>query len=73
MVTTKNILVQFGKNVRECRIGRGLSQEKLAEKADLHRTYIGMIERAEKNITLLNVEKIANALDIKIEELLQNH
>jgi len=70
MVTTKYILVQFGKNVRQYRIGRGLSQEKLAEKAGLHRTYIGMIERAEKNITLLNVEKIANALDIKIEELL---
>jgi len=70
MVTTKYILVQFGKNVRQYRIGRVLSQEKLAEKAGLHRTYIGMIERAEKNITLLNVEKIANALDIKIEELL---
>jgi transcriptional regulator with XRE-family HTH domain len=48
-----------------------LSQEQLAEKANLHRTYIGMIERAEKNITLLNIEKIANALDVKITDLIK--
>ena len=47
----------------------GFSQEELAFRADLHRTYIGMIERAEKNITLLNVEKIANALEININDL----
>jgi transcriptional regulator with XRE-family HTH domain len=64
-----NILITFGKQVREKRIQKGLSQEKLAEKASLHRTYIGMIERAEKNITLLNIEKIARALEITISEL----
>jgi transcriptional regulator with XRE-family HTH domain len=48
-----------------------LSQESLAKKAGLHRTYIGMIERAEKNITLVNVEKIAKALDIPPYQLLQ--
>jgi len=48
---------------------RGLSQEQLAFKANLHRTYIGMIERAEKNITLLNIERIANALEISINDL----
>ena len=47
-----------------------MSQESLGEKAGLHRTYIGMIERAEKNITLLNVEKIAQALDVRIQDLL---
>ena len=49
---------------------RGLSQEELAEKASLHRTYIGMVERAEKNITLVNIEKIAKALNIDITKLL---
>jgi len=48
----------------------GLSQEQLAEKANVHRTYIGMIERAEKNITLANIEKIAKALKIKISDLI---
>ena len=66
----KNVLENFGSRVREERNNKGLSQEQLAEKANLHRTYIGMIERAEKNITLLNIAKIANALEIKIAELL---
>lgn len=66
-----NVLVQFGKRVREERLKKGLSQEGLAELAEVHRTYIGMIERAEKNITLLNIEKIANALSIEIYDLLK--
>jgi len=64
----KKVLVNFGKKVREIRKEIGLSQEELAFKADLHRTYIGMIERAEKNITLVNIEKLAKALDININE-----
>lgn len=71
METKKNILIIFGEKVREIRKEKGLSQEELAHKADLHRTYIGMIERAEKNITLLNIEKIANALQINISNLLE--
>ncbi|QQS59269.1 helix-turn-helix transcriptional regulator [Candidatus Peregrinibacteria bacterium] len=63
---SKEILVQFGRKVREERLKQGLSQEELASKAGVHRTYIGMIERAEKNITLENIEKIAKALEIKI-------
>ena len=66
----KNLLTFFGSKVRECRLEKGLSQEELAFKANLHRTYIGMVERAEKNITLLNIQKIANALEIEISELL---
>lgn len=66
----ESILRLFGKNVRELRQKKGLSQEKLAEIAGLHRTYIGMIERAEKNITLLNVDKIAKALNVLPSELL---
>ena len=65
-----NILEKFGERLKQLRKEKGLSQEQLAEKANLHRTYIGMIERAEKNITLLNIEKIANALDTKISSLL---
>lgn len=65
------ILIKFGERVREIRIEKGLSQEQLAHLADVHRTYIGMIERAEKNITLVNIEKIANALNVAINDLLQ--
>lgn len=63
------ILKQFGERVREMRKEKGISQEELADKAGLHRTYIGMIERAEKNITLINIEKIAKALEITIDKL----
>ena len=52
--------------VRDKRLKLGLSQEELASRAGVHRTYIGMIERAEKNITLGNIEKIAKALNISI-------
>lgn len=63
------ILIKFGQRVRETRLKQNISQEMLAEKANLHRTYIGMIERAEKNITLLNIQKIAHALDVHISDL----
>ena len=63
------ILVSFGRKVQMRRKELKLSQEQLAEEAGLHRTYIGMIERAEKNVTLVNIEKIANALKISIPEL----
>lgn len=65
------ILLKFGHRVREERLKRGISQEQLAELAGVHRTYIGMIERAEKNITLENIEKIARALKLKPEDLLR--
>lgn len=61
-----DILIQFGNKIKELRKAKNFSQEELADAAGLHRTYIGMIERAEKNITLLNIEKIARALNIDI-------
>ena len=64
-----NARIKFGRKTRELRIAAGLSQEALAEKAGLHRTYIGMIERAEKNITLANIEKIARALGVPIRDM----
>ena len=66
----KQILVQFGKRVREERMKRGYSQERFGELAKVHRTYVGMIERAEKNITLTNMEKIARALRLKVNDLI---
>ncbi len=62
----QDILVQFGNKVRKERHKQRLSQEQLAEKAGLHRTYIGMIERAEKNITLENIHKICKALNFNL-------
>ena len=64
-----SLLIRFGEKVREIRKEKGLSQEDLSFEADLHRTYIGMIERAEKNITLINIQKIAKALGVDIKEL----
>ena len=70
MELNSEILIKFGNKVRELRKLKGFSQEELAHRAELHRTYIGMIERAEKNITLLNIEKLANALQVEIKNLL---
>jgi len=62
----KSVLVKFGQKVRLERAKLGLSQEELASRAGVHRTYIGMIERAEKNITLENIQKVCTALSLKI-------
>ena len=62
------VLIKFGQRVREERTRLGLSQEELASRAGVHRTYVGMIERAEKNITLANIEKIAKALRLNIKD-----
>jgi transcriptional regulator with XRE-family HTH domain len=70
-MNSENILEIFGRNVQKYRKKKEISQEKLAEIAGVHRTYVGMIERAEKNITLRNMEKIANALSVKIKDLLE--
>jgi transcriptional regulator with XRE-family HTH domain len=65
------LLIKFGQRVREEREKLGLSQEAFADKVGVHRTYIGMIERAEKNITITNIAKIADALSIKVSDLLR--
>jgi len=67
---TTDVRNKFGKRLRELRTAKGYSQEQLAEKATLHWTYIGGIERGERNPTLINVEKLARALDISLPELL---
>jgi len=65
----KDVLLRFGRKVRDKRKRLNISQEELATRAGVHRTYIGMIERAEKNITLTNINKIANALGVQIKDL----
>ena len=61
---------EVGFNIRRIREERGLSQEELAALAGLHRAYVGQIERGEKNIGLKNLEKIAKALNVPIQVLL---
>jgi transcriptional regulator with XRE-family HTH domain len=69
---SKEVLARFGQRVRNQRMKLGISQEELAARANVHRTYIGMIERAEKNITLENIEKICKALDLTISEFFKD-
>jgi len=68
----KPILIKFAKRVREERKKMKLSQEEFAAKSGFHRTYIGMIERAERNITLCNIEKLSKALNTSLSKLLKD-
>ncbi|RYZ81926.1 MAG: XRE family transcriptional regulator [Proteobacteria bacterium] len=63
----------FADRVRRHRIELGLSQEDLAERAGVHRTYVGMLERCEKNVTIYNIERIATALNIEPGTLLKEN
>ena len=67
---SSQLVKTFAANVRERRLALGVSQEVLAEAAGVHRTYIGMIERGEKNVTIYNIERIAIALDVSAASLL---
>lgn len=70
-MVSPNPCVLLGKRVRELRLQAGLSQEKLAELADLDRTYISGIERGVRNVSLLNIVEIARALGITASQLLK--
>ena len=64
-----DLLIQFGSRVRELRLEAGLSQEKLAERSGLHRTYISSVERGDRNISLINIAKLAKAFECELAEL----
>ena len=68
----KEVLIRFGNKVRDERTKLGISQEELAARAGVHRTYIGMIERAEKNITLENIKKVCKALGLSISDFFKD-
>ncbi|MGE6330998.1 helix-turn-helix domain-containing protein [Psychrobacter pacificensis] len=70
-MTTDDRMIAFGKRVREVRKGKGISQEKLAEMAGIDRSYMGNIERGEKNVTLKKVYEICDALGVEIRDLVQ--
>jgi len=67
---SKVLIERLASNIRKFRKDRNISQERLASLCNLHRTYIGAIERGERNISLSTLEAIANALDVCVTELL---
>jgi len=69
-MTTDDRMIAFGKRVREARKGKGISQERLAEMAGIDRSYMGNIERGEKNITLKKAYEVCDALEVDIKDLI---
>ncbi len=72
MSRKRNVRRIFGENLRRYRRTLSISQEELAEKAGLHRTYIGSVERGERNVSIDNMERLALAVEATIEQLLES-
>lgn len=68
-LSTQDIASNFGTRIRVLRKERGLSQEAFADIAGLDRSYVGGVERGERNVSLINIKKFADALEISVEEL----
>jgi transcriptional regulator with XRE-family HTH domain len=64
--------IVFGKRLRALRLERNLSQEKLAELAELHRNYVGGVERGERNVSLVNIVKLAHGLNVRTTKLVES-
>jgi len=69
----EQLLSRIGENIKKARLEQGLTQEALADIADLHRTFVGAVERGERNVSILTLAKIAEALDVETETLLTPH
>ena len=67
----EDLLLTFGKTIRQIRLSKNISQEKFADLCNLHRTYISDIELGKRNVSLENIGKMASALDMNISELFQ--
>jgi len=67
----ESILIKFGQRVRELRTERNLTQQQLADISGLHKNYIGMIERGERNPSLINIDVLANSFQISLSELMK--
>ncbi len=67
-----NALIELGNRIKMYRNARGLSQSQLSDKCKLHRTYLSMVERGEKNLTITSLIKIATALNVELTDLLKN-
>jgi transcriptional regulator with XRE-family HTH domain len=69
-VPPTEVLVAFGRAVRRLRVERGWSQERLAEVTGIHRTYVGDVERGLRNVSLVNIERLARALSVDLPTLM---
>ena len=69
-MASDKLLSRFGRRIPRLRLERKLSQEELAFRADLHRTYVSSVERAERNVSLINIYRLAEALEIPANDLL---
>ncbi|HLF78154.1 MAG TPA: helix-turn-helix transcriptional regulator [Dehalococcoidia bacterium] len=68
-----DIRALFGRRLKELRLQRGLSQEELAFRSGLHRTYVSSTERGQRNVSLVNIERLARALDVELGDLFDQH
>ena len=68
---SRSHLLTLGRNIRQLREAKGLSQEALADVSGLHRTYIGGIERGERNVSIINIARLAEALEVDASRLVQ--
>ncbi len=67
----ESILLKFGQRVRELRTERNLTQQQLADTSGLHKNYIGMVERGERNPSLVNIDILAKSFEVSISELMK--